>query len=152
MTGCEPVAEILPHHDAILALLKAAAPGPPPDAYLGVYDGKVTDDPPPADELGEVYAYCVLYSTPGEDRDHNAVGHATTFLYSFDVTAVGPDQRACLWAIDQIRRALIGQRLCIPGRDSAFVHAGPAARALRRADQHSPNRHVAALTFAVVTA
>lgn len=150
MTACGSVAEILPHHDAILALLKAIAPGPPPDAYLGVYDGRIPD-PLPVDAAGEIYAYCVLYATPGQGENRNLAGHDTTFAYSFDLTVVGADQRNCLWALDRVRGGLIGRHLSVPGRDSGLIQAGPAARALRRATEHSPDRHVAALTFDVAT-
>lgn len=155
MNACGSVAEILPHHEAILALLQAIAPGPATDtaaAYIGAYGEGEIPDKPPLDTDRRVLPYYVLHPTPGEHIGRTVAGYSGAFLYSFGVTVVGGDLSRCLWAVDRLNAALVGSRLTVPGRQSGLIHPGPATGALSRADAHSPNRHVAALRFDVATA
>lgn len=151
MSSCDfGVAEVLPHHDAILAVLQGIQGTLPSGGYLGVYDGEVNDSPV-LDGDGRVRPYVVLRAGPAYPCGQVLAGAFSVLDYRFGVACVGGDQRRCLWAMDRVNGALISQRLTVPGRLSGLVYPGPASPPVERVDPIAPPRYVAALLFDVLT-
>lgn len=145
---CEPIALTLPHHIALLALLKAITL--PAGAHLGGYDGEVPDHPT-LDADGRVRPYWVLYGGNGDTSiDRRLAGYGSALLYDFGVTAVGGDNNRCLWAVDRINEALVGQRLVVGDR-SGIVHPRLATDVVPN-KALVPPRYVVAARFHVLTA
>lgn len=131
-------AEVRAHHAAVLAVLRAIAPGPLPAAYLGVHDGEVTS--PPNDPTGRVHPYCVLYGGPGDAATSALSAEYIDLWWTFQVTCVAGTPTGAYWARDKVTAALAGAALTVPGRTVLVRPDGHDEGPLRRDDDLTPPR------------
>lgn len=136
-TVFDPVA----HATAVLALLNSVT-------GLTVYDGEVPDTPP-ADAMGRVNAYAVLYASAAPSQRDAIAGPSTRFPWSFQVTAVGGDRQRCSWAVKAVCGALVDQRLTVAGFTSSPIgqDTGPG---MGRDDTVVPPRLFQPLLFSLL--
>ncbi len=132
------VAEVRPHHAAVLAVLKAIAPGPLPAAFLGVHDGEVTT--PPHDANQRVHPYVVLYPGPGTPVAAALCRDYDDLWWDFQVTCVGGTPTGALWARDKVTAALTNAGLAVAGRFVIVRPDGHDPGPMRRDDDLTPPR------------
>jgi hypothetical protein len=130
-----------PHHDAILARLNTA---------ITAYDAEVPPSPP-VDPDGRVHPYTVLHMSAGEPVVDSLAFTQDTLDLPFQVTCVGGDITRCLWAVDKVRGALLGQVLAVPGRSLSPIASDGNSGAPRPDEEVTPPRHFLAVLFRLVS-
>lgn len=122
-------------------------------ANLNTYDGDFVDAAGkpvevPLDADKRVHAYAVYYPSVGWAHALLNGGETDSLDWSFQVTCAGGDRTRALWAADQVRTALSGQRVTVGGQGLLIVETGDPGP-LRRDDKVSPVRFYTPLQFAV---
>lgn len=135
--------DVLPHHDAILAKLQAVT-------TMTTYDAEVPSSPP-ADPDGRVHPYVVLHVTPGEPTIDSLAFTQNRLDLPFQVTCVGGDQNRCLFAVDKVRAALLGQVLTVTGRSLSPISSDGSGGAPLPDDDVTPPRHFLAVLLRLVS-
>lgn len=135
--------DILPHHDAILAKLRTVA-------NLTTYDAEVAAAPP-LDLDERVHPYDVLHMTAGEPAVDSLAFTQNRLDLPFQVTCVGGDVTRCLWAVDQVRGALLGQVLAVAGRSLSPISSDGNSGAPQPDKDVTPPRHFTAVLFRLVS-
>ncbi|WP_067428355.1 hypothetical protein [Nocardioides jensenii] len=133
-------------HHAVWALL---------DALTGVntYDGEIVDGngnstSPPADPGNHrVYAYAVLYYSPGRRHANALNGLQASTDGAFQVTCAAGDPTSAMWCVDQVLEALAGAAVEIDGVVRRIRIREDDVVSLRRDDNVTPARFYAPLHF-----
>lgn len=137
------VAEVLPHYDAVLALLNAI-----PD--MAGYDAEVHPTPP-LDPDGRVHPYWVFYSGGGMPVSSSLCGTSNDLVWPFTVVVVGGDQGRVLWGRDRVVAALVDVEPAVVGRVSGRVRLDYEVGPPRRVDDVQPPRFGMPLLFTLDT-
>lgn len=135
--------DVRPHRDAILAKLRAVA-------SLTTYDAEVASSPP-LDPDGRVHPYAVLHMTAGDPTVDSLAFTQNLLELPYQVTCVGGDQDRCLWAVDKVRGALLGQVLTVPGRSLSPITSDGNSGSPLPDDDVTPPRHFLAVLFRLVS-
>ncbi len=136
-------APVLPHCDALLALLRLIP-------NVGVYDGEVPATPP-LDQDKRVKGYAVFYSGSGIPRVPALNGRSVDLGWQFTVVAVGGDQQRCLWVRDRIVAALVDVTPTVEGRVAGRICLDHEVGPPRRFDDPMPPRFSLPLLFSLDT-
>jgi hypothetical protein len=128
--------------DTVWALIDAVA-------NLNTWRQEILDDTgapvdPPLDPDTRVHPYAVVYFGAGQtaiDRESSAPVRTPI---TFQVSCVGGDDIRCLWAVDQVRTALVGQ-VVAGGRVVEINDAGP----LTSDEDLQPSRTMTHLIFRI---
>jgi hypothetical protein len=116
--------------DVILATLEATA--------VTIHDGLVDADNS-TKEVTYDLPFAVYYSSVGDDDNRRLSGREGRRSVFFSITYVGLDRQQTKWAGEQIRAALQGQRLVIPGHRSWLVDLQESQRVRRDDDAIRPD-------------
>ncbi|MFI7630270.1 tail completion protein gp17 [Microbispora rosea] len=120
-----------PHTDAVLAALEAAevlvgrSVSPPGGGWQG--------EPGHSDYV----PYAVVYPSPGVP-DGNIAEPLTYLDYSAQISCWGTTASQVEVVADQVRAALVGKRLTVPGRSTYPVQQPPGSVPVQRFDQPPP--------------
>lgn len=129
------------HRNAILTVLQGIE-------HLTVFDGIVATQPT-LDPDGKVHPYAVLWAAAAFEERTSLAVTGTLLDLSFQVTCAGGDVNRCLWAVDQVRAALVGVRLTVTGWNPALISQPPGVPTVLLDEQPHPPRHYTPLQFRV---
>ncbi|NUS29816.1 MAG: hypothetical protein HOV92_37135 [Streptomyces sp.] len=98
------VPEVLPHMDAVQAVLEGAGL----TVFLGGTPATTGWTPPDKS--------CVLYPDPGMAVRESLADERTDFDSTMQITCIGADPVRALWVADKVRKALASTPLAVEGR------------------------------------
>ncbi len=137
------VAAVLPHRDAVWALLQT-------ETRISWFEAEVPSTPP-VDAAKRVRLYGVFWPSAGKPEAPKLCGDTTDLDWPFGVTVYGGTAEACLLARDFVCAVLVDVTPVVTGRVVRRIRMDYSAPLPQRSDVPQPPRFGLPLLFTLAT-